>query len=116
MAALDTDFQTMLELEAKALEAQPLPPLHETPPEMVRAGYRMQRTSQDTKAPKDVEARDLTVAGSIPARLYTPPGAPAKSPLLVYFHGGGWVIGDLETHDGHCRRLAAACPSPRAGR
>ena len=107
MAALDTDFQTMLELEAKALEAQPLPPLHELPPEAVREGYRMQRTAQDTRAPKDVQARDLTVADSIPARLYTPPGAAAKSPLLVYFHGGGWVIGDLETHDGHCRRLAA---------
>src|SRR6185312_182045 len=31
----------------------------------------------------------------------------SPSGLLVYFHGGGWVIGDLETHDGHCRRMAA---------
>ncbi len=46
-------------------------------------------------------------AGPIPARLYVPP-APASQPrpLLVYFHGGGWVIGDLETHDGLCRFLA----------
>lgn len=46
-------------------------------------------------------------AGSIGARLYVPPGLPAgPPPLLVYYHGGGWVIGDLETHDGPCRFLA----------
>jgi acetyl esterase len=48
--------------------------------------------------------------GPIPARLYVPsglvPGAPL--PLTIYFHGGGWVIGDLETHDGVCRLLAAS--------
>jgi acetyl esterase len=47
--------------------------------------------------------------GPVPARLYLPenlaPGAPA--PLLVYFHGGGWVIGGLDTHDDPCRFLAA---------
>jgi acetyl esterase len=47
-------------------------------------------------------------AGKIGARLYVPPGAdsPGPLPLLVYFHGGGWVIGDLETHDDPCRFLA----------
>jgi acetyl esterase len=48
--------------------------------------------------------------GAIPGRLYVPgglaPGAPM--PLTIYFHGGGWVIGDLETHDGVSRFLAAA--------
>jgi acetyl esterase len=46
-------------------------------------------------------------AGPIPARLYTPPGAEGPAPLLAYFHGGGWVIGDLDTHDDPCRFLAA---------
>jgi acetyl esterase len=48
-------------------------------------------------------------AGTIPARLYVPriPPADGPPPLLVYFHGGGWVIGDLETHDSPCRFLAA---------
>ncbi|HYG97320.1 MAG TPA: alpha/beta hydrolase [Solirubrobacterales bacterium] len=48
-------------------------------------------------------------AGTIRGRLYVPPGAPAQAPapLLVYYHGGGWVIGDLETHDSPCRFLAA---------
>jgi acetyl esterase/lipase len=47
-------------------------------------------------------------AGTIAARLYVPP-APTAGPLslLVYYHGGGWVIGDLETHDAPCRFLAA---------
>ncbi len=48
-------------------------------------------------------------AGAIAARLYVPAGpAPSPLPLLVYLHGGGFVIGDLETHDGVCRFLAAA--------
>ncbi len=47
-------------------------------------------------------------AGTIDARLYVPQGTAQKSrPLLVYYHGGGWVIGDLDTHDNPCRFLAA---------
>jgi len=45
-------------------------------------------------------------AGPIPARLYTPVRLAAGSPLLVYFHGGGWVLGDLDSHDSLCRYLA----------
>ncbi|HSS40917.1 MAG TPA: alpha/beta hydrolase [Solirubrobacterales bacterium] len=57
-----------------------------------------------------VEAAEIPgPAGTIPARLYVPRTTPADGPrpLLVYFHGGGWVIGDLETHDSPCRFLAA---------
>ena len=46
--------------------------------------------------------------GLRPARLYTPPPLPAEAPLIIYFHGGGWTIGSLETSDGPCRFLAAA--------
>ncbi len=47
-------------------------------------------------------------AGPLPARLYVPPRTPkVAAPLLIYHHGGGWVIGDLDTHDGPCRFLAA---------
>jgi len=44
-------------------------------------------------------------AGEIPVRIYAPVGT-APFPVLVYFHGGGWVIGNLDTHDGICRSLA----------
>jgi acetyl esterase len=55
-----------------------------------------------------VEALEIPgPAGAIPARLYVPPDrGPGPRPLIVYFHGGGWVIGDLDTHDPVCRFLA----------
>jgi acetyl esterase/lipase len=56
-----------------------------------------------------VGARDLHApgpAGPIRVRVYAPPGGSAA--MLAYFHGGGWVAGGIETHDGLCRRLAAA--------
>jgi acetyl esterase len=52
---------------------------------------------------------DLTLpgpAGPIGARLYVPEGAAGGSPLLIYLHGGGWVVCDLDTHDNACRFLA----------
>ena len=105
---LDPLFKAMFDAQAAAAAGTPPPPVGSIPPAMVRAGYRAQRTSQNLKsAPASVETRDLEVGGAdgpIPARLYTPAEAP--SGLVVYFHGGGFVIGDLDTHDGHCRRLA----------
>ena len=50
------------------------------------------------------EIRDVQ-AGAIPCRLYRP-SAQTDLGLLVFFHGGGWVIGDLNSHDGGCRSLA----------
>ncbi|OLT12852.1 alpha/beta hydrolase [Actinomadura sp. CNU-125] len=55
--------------------------------------------------PRPVQTRDVA-AGDVPARLYTPAGLAEGSPLLVFYHGGGWVIGDLDTHDAVCRYLA----------
>jgi acetyl esterase len=109
MPEIDPHFMALLEAQAKQLAAEPMPPLDQLPPEMVRAGYRMQRQAQDQNAPKDVDVRDFTVPGphgEIPVRLYAPQGLETPSGLLVYYHGGGWVIGDLDTHDGHCRRMA----------
>jgi acetyl esterase len=44
--------------------------------------------------------------GAIPVRLYAPHDAPTPGPLLLYFHGGGWVQGSIATHDASCRLLA----------
>jgi acetyl esterase len=49
---------------------------------------------------------DLRIGAHLTARLYVPPGVREPSPLLVYFHGGGFVCGDLDTHDSVCRFLA----------
>ena len=62
--------------------------------------------------------RDLELPGPegpIGARLYEPAAGSAPRPLVVYFHGGGHVIGDLDTHDQPCRFLARETPRPRAG-
>jgi acetyl esterase len=55
-----------------------------------------------------VEERELPGPnGVIPVRVYTPAGS-GPFPVLVYFHGGGWVLGSVETHDPVCRSLANA--------
>ncbi len=59
---------------------------------------------------QDIAVRDLRIPGAdgeIGARLYTPDGVAARSPLLVFFHGGGFVIGDLDSHNAPCEFLAA---------
>ncbi|MFG2003945.1 alpha/beta hydrolase [Spirillospora sp. NPDC048911] len=55
-----------------------------------------------------VGVRALSFPNGIPARLYTPAGLPAGSPLLVYYHGGGFVLGSLNVCDSLCRRLAVS--------
>jgi acetyl esterase len=88
-----------------------------------RARARHRRDLATTAGPPRplarVEAIEVSgAAGSLPARLYVADTvAPdvaerAAGPLLVYFHGGGWVIGDLDTHDSPCRFLAAETGTP----
>jgi len=58
----------------------------------------------------DIETSDLEVPGAegpLPARLYVPPSAPVSSALLVYFHGGGFVLGSVASIDPLCRLLTA---------
>ncbi|MGW2819991.1 alpha/beta hydrolase [Streptomyces sp. NPDC001443] len=57
--------------------------------------------------PRVEDAFVATEAGAVPVRRYRPGGGPR--PLLVYLHGGGFVFGDLDTHDRTCRRIARAC-------
>ena len=57
------------------------------------------------------EVQDFTVpgpAGRLPVRLYKPEGSGSTPPLVAFFHGGGWVIGSIESHDATCRALASA--------
>ncbi len=69
--------------------------------------------ADDNSTSVSVENRDIPgPAGALPIRLYAPL-EPLDGPLpgLVFFHGGGWVAGNLETHDGLCRRLCQASGS-----
>jgi acetyl esterase len=79
------------------------PPIEESTPEAVRA-LRRSRLRPPTIELSQV--RDLD-AGGVPARLYRPSDEPGLG-LFVYFHGGGWVLGDVDTHDAIARRLAAS--------
>jgi acetyl esterase len=66
---------------------------------------REQRRAMLRPSPEDVaEVRDID-AGGVPARLYRP-AVIRSSGLLLWFHGGGWVLGDLDSHDDLCRALA----------
>jgi acetyl esterase/lipase len=81
------------------------------PPEARREALRaLAVMADDASAPADVEDRVFEgPAGPVPVRLYAPQGAGRRPrPALAFFHGGGWVAGDLATHDGFCRRLCAA--------
>nr|AIT69706.1 lipase/esterase AS-Trib6 [uncultured bacterium] len=61
---------------------------------------------EDQEACARIEELTIPVAsGDIPARLYAPP-ATGKLPVLVHYHGGGWVYMNLDTHDAYCRLLA----------
>lgn len=84
------------------------PPLSQGTPESARAGMRtlLVDLRDASTLPEVGSINAATVADSVPVRVYRPKGAGRSSvPTVVYFHGGGWVIGDLDTHDGLCRLL-----------
>ena len=107
----------MLDPQARALldliEASGLPAIHTLDASEARHVYRERRTYSQPEPPAVAEVRELAAdgpAGAIPLRLFRPQGPQAghRLPALVYYHGGGWTIGDLDTHDTLCRQLANA--------
>lgn len=79
--------------------------------ERARKAVDFMLSRRDRALPMLAQLHNLTVegaAGPLAARLYVPQGAGEPGPMLVFFHGGGFVLGDLETHDAFCVRLAAA--------
>jgi acetyl esterase len=82
-----------------------------TPPQ-AREYYMQARVVSNPEPPELLSAEPLSIPaphGAIPARIYTPKQLRTKNglaPCLVFFHGGGWVIGNLESHDVVCRKLA----------
>lgn len=96
---LDPIVEGMLQQMAEAGGA----PLNEMSPEEGRVMYRTMNEAFSKAEMHDVTD---TTAGGVNIRIYRP-SAEANLPCLVYFHGGGWVIGDLETHDNVCRNLAS---------
>lgn len=103
--------QTQALLDAMRQSGQPA--LHTLTPELARQAYRQR--GELTQPPAQTVASIHTVqasgpAGPIELRCYRPLDSASNAllPALIYFHGGGWVIGDLDTHDRLCRELANA--------
>jgi acetyl esterase/lipase len=97
--AIDTILQ-------KVLDAVPYRLAPDEGVEAARAGFR---ALPRFPILPEVQAEDRTIdgpAGQIPIRIYTPPGHTSASPVVVFFHGGGFAIGDLDTHDGTARQHA----------
>ncbi|MBO9559797.1 MAG: alpha/beta hydrolase [Caulobacter sp.] len=79
--------------------------------ERVRRAVRFAIAHRDRKLPRLAQIRNLdypAASGRRAARLYVPMQAPATGPAILFFHGGGFVISDIETHDALCQRLADA--------
>ena len=91
--------------------AADVPPIQTLPLDMARGGaIAMVLATEGPKQPVAVvEDRELaTATGNLRARVYRPDTTGELLPIVAYFHGGGWVIMGIETHDGICRRLANA--------
>lgn len=84
------------------------PAMSDLSPDEARAMYSALAAAQDREEVARVDDRLIPgTAGDIPIRVYTPHAAVGESHgVLVWLHGGGWVIGDLETADPTCRSLA----------
>jgi acetyl esterase len=107
MPLLHPQTRALLDL----MEERRIPPTHTLTVDEARKLYRERRFYAQPEPPEVGAVRALEAAGPhgpIPLRLVRPRGAAADTalPVLVYFHGGGWVIGDLDTHDTLCRELA----------
>ncbi len=104
---VDRQMQAVIERAAES----GLPPYHAVGAVEARRLYKETRATLAPPVPEVGAVRELSAPGParpIPLRLYR--GLPAQEgeplPALVYFHGGGWTIGDLDTHDIVCRTLA----------
>ena len=102
--ALDPVFRALLDMPGMQFAAPP----PEVTPAMMR---EMARQSMPPAEPPPIHSVSNTSvpgpAGAIPVRLYRP-NATARLPLIVYFHGGGFVLCDLDSHDALCRSIANA--------
>jgi acetyl esterase/lipase len=106
MQAVLEQMQTLYQrplTELTPAEARQLPGPHEA------VKMLLKKHGKDTEPLAMKNVVDLEIPGPksrIPLRIYTPDDVPAPLPVVVYWHGGGWVLGDLNTYDASCRALA----------
>ena len=106
--ALDSQVLEVIQLVIKSGR----PAYNTLSPKDARQLFRETRPASTPTPPEIGAVKNVTAdgpGGPIPLRVYRPAGAASGTalPALVFYHGGGWVIGDLDTHDVQCRQLAA---------
>ncbi len=106
---LDPDAQRVLDM----IKAAGRPPFNTLTPDEARGFFAAGRTILQPDPAEVAEVRDLEAPGpngAVKLRLYRAMGATpgAALPVLIYYHGGGWVLGDLDSHDQACRAIANA--------
>eukprot|EP01032_Pedospumella_encystans_P030240 gene30241-34133_t len=110
---LHPDLESFLEL----VQMGDATPMHQQSPAEARRSYDAATPMLDAPGEPSVRTQDMHLPGAdgrqIPARLYSPQGSggpSAELPALLFFHGGGYCIGGLESHDALCRDLAHRTP------
>jgi acetyl esterase len=106
---LDPDAQRVLDM----MKAAGRPAFDTLSPKEARGFFSGGRTVLQPDPPEVAQVRELAApasGGPVPLRLYRGIGTAQKAvlPVLIYFHGGGWVLGDLGSHDQVCRAIANA--------
>ena len=103
---LDSEIQPIVDL----MNAAPGPPAHEIPVSQARAAHDRETQIMSGPGEEVAEVREVEApgpGGPVPIRVFRPRGAgEGPLPLVVYLHGGGWVIGSLDGFDPLCRALA----------
>lgn len=115
MATADSDMQAVLDalasLNPKPIETLSPAEARKQPSPADGAKLVMKNEGKDPMDSMGVKTKDISysgAAGNLPTRIYMPEGANGKTPLpvVVYYHGGGWVIADLDTYDASPRAIA----------
>lgn len=110
--SLHPDLEAFLELVEFGRATGKSLPMHEQSVEQARAEFELSALLLDPAPPQDIAVTALHIpardGARLSARLYRAPACKAQGPVMLYFHGGGYVVGSLDSHDVVCRRLAQA--------
>jgi acetyl esterase len=102
-----------IQAQLDQMAASGRPPLQQRSVAQARAFHVQDAAALNGPAGPVASVQDRMVpgpAGELPVRIYAPEGEP-PFPIVVWFHGGGWVVGTLDSYDPLCRALAAAVPA-----
>jgi len=111
--SLHPDLEAFLDLAQDSQDAG-LPAMHQMTPSEARATFEQTTAQLRWPAPQDLMVSEIDTSARdgapLALRLYRPNAGASPMPVLVYFHGGGFVVGSLDSHDGVCREFCQRTP------